>query len=231
MPDEQGNRPDVCKWPGCGPEGNRRLTDLERPVYPYDMGPVMRILTFCLVASAWALTGSHDGRAEQPPMTRDVPIPEFQNPDTFVPFYDFDAAPKGLFRSIQFTEGFEEELGYRRTHEIVLVSPTEIFHPDSPTVYLVFSVFPHYESFQVQGVCFPENVEGLDPKTPVAKDSMYLALEDETGYLKLLPPTEGWKPGTYKVEIHIGWQVNQISLIGTMRFTVAQSPLNATPLN
>lgn len=171
-----------------------------------------------------------DDRPEQPPITRDVPIQEFQNPDSFVPSYDFNAAPKGLFRSIQFTEGFEEEMGMRRTHEIVPVNPTDVFRPDSPTVYVVFNVFPHYESFQVQGVCFPEEVEGLDPKTPVAKDSMYLALEDETGYLKLFAPPDGWKPGKYKVEIHVGWQVNQISLLGTMRFTVAQPPLSSRPL-
>jgi hypothetical protein len=50
---------------------------------------------------------------------------------------------------------------------------------------------------------------------------MYIALEDETGYLRLLPPKGGWTPGRYKVEIHAGEQVNEMSLVGTMRFTVA----------
>jgi hypothetical protein len=181
----------------------------------------------CVLAANGFSAG--DGFAEQPPVTRDVPIQEFQNPDNFVPSYDFNAPPQGLFRSIQFTEGFEEELGFRRTHEIVPVNPTDVFRQDSPTVYVVFSVFPHYESFQVQGVCYPEEVAGLDPKIPIAKDSMYLALEDETGYLTLFAPSEGWKPGKYKVEIHVGWQVNQISLLGTMRFTVAPPPLSSLP--
>ena len=195
------------------------------------MGKFWKALAPPLLAVGWMLAADGLAAGEgpapgeenigKPPITRDVPMQEFQNPDSFVPSYNFDAAPKGLFRSIQFTEGFEEELGFRRTHEIVPVNPTEVFRPDSPAVYVVFSVFPHYESFQVQGVCYPEDVDGLDSKTQVAKDSMYLALEDESGYLTLLPPPDGWKPGKYKVEIHVGWQVNQISLLGTMRFTVA----------
>jgi hypothetical protein len=49
---------------------------------------------------------------------------------------------------------------------------------------------------------------------------MHIALEDESGYLKLSSPPSGWKPGRYKVEIHAGEQVNEMSLMGTMRFTV-----------
>ncbi|MBM4124493.1 MAG: hypothetical protein FJ246_06020 [Nitrospira sp.] len=158
--------------------------------------------------------------AEEPPLTRDLPISEFQNrADT--PSYNYDAPPQGLFRTIQFAESFEEELGFRRTHEIVPINPTDVFRPDTPTVFIVFSVYPHYESYQVFGVCLPEQVEGLDPQKPLAKDAMYLALEDESGYLKLAAPAGGWPPGKYKVEIYIGWQVNPSNLLGTMRFTVA----------
>jgi hypothetical protein len=37
------------------------------------------------------------------------------------------------------------------------------------------------------------------------------------------PATQGldaWKPGRYKVEIHVGEQINEMSLMGTMRFTI-----------
>jgi hypothetical protein len=53
---------------------------------------------------------------------------------------------------------------------------------------------------------------------------MYMALEDESGYVKLAPPTGGWRPGRYKVEIHVGFSVTELSLMGTMRFTVAPEP-------
>jgi hypothetical protein len=49
---------------------------------------------------------------------------------------------------------------------------------------------------------------------------MHIALEDDSGYVKLSSPTQGWKPGQYKVEIHAGEQVNEMSLMGTMRFTI-----------
>jgi len=154
-------------------------------------------------------------------LTPNASINEFQNRGDIVPSYNFNAPPEGLFREILLAEGFEEELGYRRSHEIVPVAPTEVFHPDSPAVYVVFKTHQHYESYQIFGVCFPEQVGGLDPKAVVAQDVMYMALEDESGYVKLTKPEGGWKPGKYKVEIHIGWQVNEISLMGTMRFTVA----------
>ncbi len=167
--------------------------------------------------------------ADEFPFTRNVPIPEFQNRQEDVRPYNFDAPPEGIFRSIQLAEGFDEEVGFRRTHEMVPVGPTEVFRPDSPAVFAVFQVHQHYESFQVFGLCFPEQVEGLDPKTVIAQDVMYLALEDESGYVKLHAPQGGWKPGRYKVEIHIGWKVNEISLVGTMRFAVTSS--NSTTAN
>ena len=120
-------------------------------------------------------------------------------------------------------EGFEEELGFRRTHEIVPVKPTERFSPDVSGIFIVFTLHQHYQAFQVFGRCYPESVSGLDPQTMIGQDVMYIALEDESGYLKLSSPQGHWKPGRYKVEIHAGEQVNEVSLMGTMRFTVAGS--------
>jgi len=175
---------------------------------------------FILASLAAGILSIVEAFADEFPFTRNVPIPEFQNRQEDVRPYNFDAPPEGIFRSIKLAQGFEEEMGFRRTHEMVPVGPTEIFRLDSPAVFAVFQVHQHYESFQVFGVCFPEQVEGLDPKTVIAQDAMYLALEDESGYVKLHAPPGGWKPGKYKVEIHIGWKVNEISLVGTMRFTV-----------
>jgi len=63
----------------------------------------------------------------------------------------------------------------------------------------------------------------------VADDAMYIALEDQTGYLKLFPAEGGWKPGRYKVEIHAGEQINDMSLMGTMRFTITASSDSGAP--
>lgn len=158
--------------------------------------------------------------AEEFPLTRNVPIPEFQNRPQDQHQYNFDAPPEGMFRSIVLSESFEEELGFQRTHEIVPVKPTEQFHSASAPVYIVFKLHQHYQSFLLFGLCYPEEVAGLDGEIIVSQDSMYVALEDDTGYLKLSAPQDGWKPGRYRVRIHAGEQVNEMTLMGTMRFTV-----------
>ena len=158
--------------------------------------------------------------AAELPITKNSPIPDFQNRPQDVTPYDFDAPPQGLFRTITTAEGFDEELGFHRTHEIVPVKPTDRFRSDIPAVFIVFHLHQHYQGFQVFGRCFPEAVAGLDPTMVIGQDAMHIALEDESGYLKLSPPQDAWKPGRYKVEIHVGEQVNEMSLMGTMRFTI-----------
>ena len=170
-------------------------------------------LSSCLLSGASVQAG-------ELPITKNPPIPEFQNRLQDTKPYDFDAPPQGMFLTITTAEGFEEELGFRHTHEIVPVKPTEQFRSDAAGIFIVFQLHQHYQAFQVFGRCFPESVPGLDPHTMVGQDAMYIALEDESGYLKLAPPEGGWKPGRYKVEIHAGEQINEMSLMGTMRFTI-----------
>ena len=175
--------------------------------------------------SSWALlvawfSAAQVGVAEPPPITENVPMSEFQNPSDEVPAYDFDAPPQGMFRSIVMAEGFEEQLGWHRTHEIVPIRQTQEFSEDARAIYVVFSLHQHYQAFKVFGRCKLDRVSGLDPDTIIAEDAMHIALEDESGYLKLSSPSSGWTPGRYKVEIHAGEQVNEMSLMGTMRFTV-----------
>jgi hypothetical protein len=162
-------------------------------------------------------------RAEDLPLTHNVPIPDFQNHTESAKPYNFDAPPEGMFRRIVLAEGFDEELGFQRTHEIVPVKPTEQFPAGPKPVFIVFELHQHYQSFQLFGRCYPEQVAGLDGRTLIAEDAMYIALEDQTGYLKLLPAEGDWKPGRYTVEIHAGEQINDMSLMGTMRFTVTAS--------
>lgn len=169
-----------------------------------------------LAAFHWstAVTG------EDLPLTENVPIAEFQNRTEDIKTYDFDAPPQGLFRSITLAEDFEERLGFQRTHEIVPLNPTERFATDTAAIVIVFALHQHYQAFTVFGRCMPERVAGLSSETVVSEDAMHIALEDESGYLRLSPPSGGWRPGRYKVEIHTGEQINEMSLMGTMRFTV-----------
>jgi hypothetical protein len=82
--------------------------------------------------------------AEELPLTRNIPIPDFQNRTSDTKTYDFDAPPEGMFRSIVLSETFEEEMGFQRTHEIVPVRPTDQVHrlQTSPTLSVVPVVRP-----------------------------------------------------------------------------------------
>jgi hypothetical protein len=180
-----------------------------------------RLRATAMILGLWSCLWCSLVFAEELPIVKDSSINDFQNRSEDAKPYDFDAPPQGLFRSITMAEGFEEELGYRRTHEIVPVKPTDRFSPTASGIFIVFSLHQHYQAFQVFGRCYPESVPGLDPHTVIGQDVMYIALEDESGYLKLSSPQGTWKPGRYKVEIHAGEQVNEVSLMGTMRFTVA----------
>ena len=162
-------------------------------------------------------------QAAELPITKNSSILDFQNrPQDVVP-YDFDAPPQGLFHTITMAEGFDEELGFHRTHEIVPVKPTDRFRPDTPAVFIVFHLHQHYQGFQVFGRCYPETVAGLDPTLVIGQDTMHIALEDDSGYLTLSAPQGTWTPGRYKVEIHVGEQINEMSLMGTMRFTITEA--------
>jgi hypothetical protein len=175
------------------------------------------------IVMAAALSSSSAAPSEELPLTENVPISEFQNRTEDIKAYDFDAPPQGMFRSIAMAEDFEERLGFLRTHEIIPIKPTERFRGDVTAIFIVFSLHQHYQAFTVFGRCMPEQVAGVLPGTIVSEDAMHIALEDESGYLTLSPPQKGWKPGRYKVEIHTGEQVNEMTLMGTMRFTIVAS--------
>ena len=174
-----------------------------------------------MAAAVLAVLTQSEAWTEDLPLTQNLPVTEFQNRTQDAKPYDFDAPPQGMFRSITTAEDFDEQLGFHRTHEIVPVRPTERFAADTPAIFIVFSLHQHYQGFKVFGRCLPEAVSGVASETIVSEDVMHVALEDESGYLKLPRPAEGWKPGRYKVEIHAGEEVSEISLMGMMRFTVA----------
>ena len=182
----------------------------------------MPLIFIALSIILFSLAGTQAQAAELP-ITKNLPIPDFQNRPQDVAPYNFDAPPQGMFLSITTAEGFDEELGFQRTHEIVPVKPTDRFRPDTPAVFIVFHLHQHYQGFKVFGQLFPEAVTGLDPAVMIGQDAMHIALEDESGYLTLSPPQDAWKPGRYKVNIHVGEQINEMSLMGTMRFTVTAS--------
>jgi len=214
----------VSKWPFSKAAASEEARCTLRYIEPLsDARTPLADFFSILLAVLVVLSIRPVGWAEELPLTENVPISEFQNRTEDMTPYDFDAPPKGMFRSITTAEDFEEQLGFQRTHEIVPVRPTERFAMNTPAIFIVFSLHQHYQGFKVFGRCLPESVSGVATDTLISEDVMHVALEDDSGYLKLSPPHGGWLPGRYKVEIHAGEEVNEMSLMGTMRFTVAAS--------
>ncbi len=132
-----------------------------------------------------------------------------------------DKTPGGLFLHITLAERFEEDFDFRRGHRYYPIHPTEVFPSDALAVHVVFRVFQHYTAYQVIGRLFPEKVPGLSGETFTDEETVYLTVEDESGYLKFFAPSqEGWIPGLYRVEIFVGFEANEVTRMGILHFTV-----------
>ncbi len=131
-----------------------------------------------------------------------------------------DHKPGGLFESLAFAESVEEDRTTRRGHILVPVNPTDTFPPSAKAVHLVFAVHEHLAPFQIIGRLFPEQVPDGDASQWIDEDRADLALEDESGYLKFFAPGGTWQPGRYRVDVYVGYMVNTMNKMGTMRFSI-----------
>ncbi len=133
-----------------------------------------------------------------------------------------DHKPGGLFADMVFAESVEEDRTIRRGHILVPVNATDIFPTSAKAVHLVFTVHEHLAPFQVIGRLFPEMVPETDANQWIDEDVADLALEDESGYLKFFAPDGKWQPGRYRVDVYVGYMVNNMNKMGTMRFSIDQ---------
>ncbi|MBA3612225.1 MAG: hypothetical protein H0W49_04755 [Nitrospirales bacterium] len=135
-----------------------------------------------------------------------------------------DQKPAGVFLGLDFAESFEVQPTVRGGYTHIPVKPTDRFLPQIPAVYLVFSVHEHLSSYPIIGRLFSESETGMDAPQWLDEDIVDLALEDESGFLKFFPPDGIWQPGRYRVEIFVGYIANEVSKMGTMRFTIVPPP-------
>lgn len=153
----------------------------------------------------------------------DVPAPYYNSSQSpLIP--SLDQKPAGVFLDLDFAESFEVKPTVRGGYAHIPVNPTERFLANIPSVYLVFSVHEHLSSYQIIGRLFSESETGMDSPQWLDEDIVDLATEDETGFLKFFPPDGIWQPGHYRVEIFVGYIANDVSKMGTMRFTIAPPP-------
>jgi hypothetical protein len=142
---------------------------------------------------------------------RHSPLPESPIPEE---------TPQGLFQEITLAKSFEEDLEHRRGHFFYPVEPTATFPIDSLAVFVVFKVFQHYSPYQIIGRVYRESDTPPSDHEWYDEDIVFLTPEDESGYLKLFPPKEGWTPGPHRVDIYVGFQASSLNHMGILRFTI-----------
>ena len=212
----------------------------------------LRSFTIVLIMTTAALCGAEEPQAINPagifqPHETQHGFAEFDSPPDFfedksptvgsAPYDNYsdspnlpstDHKPGGLFADMVFAESVEEDRTIRRGHILVPVNATDIFPTSAKAVHLVFAVHEHLAPFQVIGRLFPEMVPETDANLWIDEDIADLALEDESGYLKFFAPDEKWQPGRYRVDVYVGYMVNTMNKMGTMRFSIEQNPTSAT---
>jgi len=151
------------------------------------------------------------------------PLPYYNRPRELTPNSQpsLDHKPEGLFLDITLAEDFEEDLEFRRGNLYYPVRPTDQFTMDTSSVYVVFRVFKHYQAYQVIGQVYHDSNKEGATESMIDEDMAYLTLDDESGYLKFFSPSaQGWKPGHYHIDIFVGYEANEVSKMGTLRFRV-----------
>ena len=149
---------------------------------------------------------------ELPPDShRHSPLPESPSPEE---------TPNGLFQEITLAKSFEEDLEHRRGHFFYAIEPTDTFSTDSLAVFVVFKVLQHYSPYQIIGRVYRDSGAPASGQEWYDEDIVFLTPEDESGYLKLFPPSEGWTPGPYRVDIYVGFEASALNHMGILRFTM-----------
>ncbi len=128
--------------------------------------------------------------------------------------------PAGLFSSIVTAHGQEMIMGQYRSFEIIPVTPSTIFTVDVPEIFVVFHTHQHDSEFRVSGRWSVEHADHVPANFVLGTDSMILMTEDESGYVSIKRPDNGWPIGQYKVQIFTGTGDCDMSPIGTLRFSV-----------
>ena len=138
------------------------------------------------------------------------------NPDVRV----LDQPPSGFFTKIAFAHGYKEYKDAFQTDRYKPERPSTMFKPDVDAVYLVFEILPRENPAHILGQWYLEQADGRSSDTLLFEEGVYLQTSQDSGFLVLPRPKDGWVLGNYKVKIHIGEHVTDASQLGTLRFTI-----------
>jgi hypothetical protein len=135
----------------------------------------------------------------------------------------------GLFNKIITARGAEIDPARAGQHMIRATDATGTFSPDTPEIYVVLELKQSaFDMFELLGRFILEDPEGKPVGLLLHTDRAHFEFSDTGGYLIMKQPAGGFPPGNYRVEIHYGEQVNDISLLTLARFKVAPTAATTT---
>jgi hypothetical protein len=130
---------------------------------------------------------------------------------------------RGMFRRIVTARGADLDESRAGLHEMRAIGVTDTFTPDTPAVFVVAELLTSaFHMFRITGRFILEDPDGKPIGTLLHTDRAQFEKEDTGGYLTMKRPPGGFPVGTYRVEIHYGELVNDISLLTLTRFKVVE---------
>ena len=127
----------------------------------------------------------------------------------------------GLFNKILTAHGAEIDSGKAGLHMIRAIEATSTFPTNSPEIYVVIELKQSaFDMFELIGRFILEDPDGKPVGTLLRTDRAHFEFSDTGGYMMIKQPEGGFPVGNYRVEIHYGEQVNDISLMTLVRFKV-----------
>jgi hypothetical protein len=127
----------------------------------------------------------------------------------------------GLFNNLVTAVGAEIDPGRAGFHMVRPIGVTDTFPSDVPEIYVVVELKQSaFDMFRLIARFILEDPEGKPVGTLLHTDKAHFEFSDTGGYLTMRQPPGGFPPGRYRVEIHYGEEVNALSLMTLVRFTV-----------
>jgi len=136
----------------------------------------------------------------------------------------------GLFNKIVTARGAEIDPGRTGYHMIRAIEPASIFPPSTPEIYVVMELKQSaFDMFELIARFILEDPEGKPIGKLLHTDRAHFEFSDTGGYMTMKRPPGGFTIGDYRVEIHYGEQVNDISLLTLIRFQVLAATSTPPP--
>ena len=127
----------------------------------------------------------------------------------------------GLFHQIVTARGAEIDPGRAGLHMLRAIEVTDTFPSSAPEIYVVVELKQSaFDMFELIARFILEDPGGKPVGTLLHTDKAHFEFSDTGGYLLMPQPAGGFPVGNYRVEIHYGEVVNELSLMALVRFKV-----------